>query len=275
MAKTETSERGILGFLVIAIGAGCLLVALASVFNTAFDLKLSLAVYGTATPLPRSWDEVIGLAAVGVLLIGLTLFGGLVRRQFAAAKGRPLVRVGIIVGAVALLGLVGRGLQIVALKSTYGSMLAYYATDGDLDDVKAELARGPDREALDNAVFRAAQYNNAGALALLLKAGADMRDSTSPEQRRRCALVGRSHDFIKTAIDHGVKPDACPNGETAVWEAVKHGRDDQEVAKTVALLVSAGWSASAVPEYDKQPTAKIAADKKWTATLQALGQPAR
>lgn len=275
MAKTETSERGILGFLVIAIGAGCLLVALASVFNTAFDLKLSLSVYGTSTPLPRSWDEVIGLAAVGVLLIALTLFGGLVRRQFAAAKGKPLVRVGIIVGAVALLGLVGRGLQIVALKGTYGSMLAYYATDGDLDDVKAELARGPDREALDNAVSRAAQYNNAGALALLLKAGADMRDSTSPESRRRCALVGRSHDFIKTAIDHGVKPDACPNGETAVWEAVKHGRDDQEVAKTVALLVGAGWSASAVPEYDKRPPAKIAADKKWTATLQALGGSAR
>lgn len=275
MAKAESSERGILGFLVMAVGGGCLLIALVGVLNTALNLKLALSVSGSSTPLPSSWDEVIGLAAVGVLLIGLTLFGGLVRRKFAEAKGRPLVRVGIIVGALALLGLVGRGLQIVALKSTYGSMLAYYATDGDLDDVKAELAKGPDREALDSAVSRAAQYNNAGALALLLKAGADMRDSSRPEDRRRCALVGRSHDFIKTALDHGVKPDACPNGETAVWEAVRHGRDDQEVAKTVALLIGAGWSATATPEFDKQAPAKIAADKKWTATVQALGQPAR
>jgi len=275
MTKAEKSEIGIFGLLGILIGGGCLLIALVGVLNTAFSLKLALRVYGSSTPIPTSYDEVLGLAAVGVLLIGLTVFGGFVRRKFDAAKGRPLMRGGIIVGALALLVLVGRGLQIVALKSTYGSMLAYYATDGDLEDVKAELAKGPDREALDNAVSRAAQYDNEGALALLLKAGADMRASSRPESRRHCALVGRSYAFIKTAIDHGVKPDACPGGEEAVWQAVNDGKDDQEVAKTVALLIGAGWSPSASPSYNKQTPAQLAARKKLSATLQVLGGSAK
>ncbi len=223
MAESKTSERGILSLLGVLIGGGSVLIALVGVINTALDLNLALGVYGTSTPLPRSYGEVAGLAAAGVLLIGLSLFGSFVRARFAAAKGKPLVRVGILAGALLLLVLVGREIQIVALTSTYGSMLAYYATDGDLSDVKSELAKRSDHEALDHAVSRAAQYNNAGALALLLGAGADMRQSTQPEQRRRCALLGRSYDFIKTAIDHGIKPDACPRGEAAVWEAVRQG----------------------------------------------------
>jgi hypothetical protein len=270
MMKAAKSERGLFGTLVILVGGGCLLVALLGVFNTAFELKLALKVSGTRTPLPDSYDVVAGVAAAGVLLIGLAMFGGFVRDKFAAARGKPLVRVGILLGALALLALVGRGLQVLALTQTYGSMLAYYATDGDLADVKAELAKGPDTEALDAAVGRAGQYNNAAALALLLEAGADMRDSSETEERRRCALMGRSFDFIKTAIDHGVKPDACPNGETAIYEAVRFGNDDAEVAKIVTLLLSAGWSPTAAPEYDKQTPRDLATQKKWTATLQAL-----
>lgn len=256
--------------IIILIGGGCLLFALAGVFNTAFGWKLALKVSGSRTPLPDSYDVVVGLAATGAILIGLALFGGFVRQKFVAARGKPLVRIGILLGALALLFLVGRGIQIIFLTQTYGSMLAYYATDGDLDDVRAELAKGPDPEALDNAVSRAGQYNNTAALALLMDAGADMRDSSSPEEHRRCALMGRSHDFVKTAIDHGVKPDACPNGETAIWEAVRFGDNDAEVARTVALLSAAGWSSSATPKYDKKTAKDLATEKKWTATLQAL-----
>lgn len=270
MATTTSSERGLLGTLVLLVGGGCVLVALLSLLSVAFGLKLALGAYGTSTALPTTYEEVAGLAAVGLLLIGLTLFGGLVRSKFAAAKGKPLLRVGIILGALGLLAVVFRGLQILALKQTYGSMLAYYATDGDLEDVAAELAKQPDRQALDDAVGRAGQYNNAAALALLLAAGADMRDSSAPEERRLCALMGRSFDFIKTAIDHGVKPDACPRGETAIHEAVRFGKDDAEVARTVALLRAAGWSATATPEYDKKTAREHAAEKQWTATVQAL-----
>ncbi|MRG93790.1 hypothetical protein [Polyangium spumosum] len=271
MAETKkASEGGIVGLLGILIGGGCVLVALVGVLNTALDLKLALSVYGTSTPLPSSYEECAGVAAAGVLLIGLTAFGGLVRRKFTEAKGKPLLRVGILLGALALLVVVGRGLQIVALKSTYGSMLAYYATDGDLEDVKAELAKGPDRSALDRAVGRAAQYDNAPALALLLEAGADMRDSTRPEAHRRCPLLGRSYEFVKTALDRGIKPDACPRGEAAVWEAVRHGKNDEEVAKTVSLLIGAGWSASAVSASDRRSAKDIAAQKKWQKTLAAL-----
>ncbi|MFY0539593.1 hypothetical protein [Nannocystis pusilla] len=141
-AMADAQETGTLGMLALLIGGGCLLVALLSAVNVAFELELALQVYGSQTELPRSWDGVVGLAAVGALLIGLTSFGGLVRRKFAAAKGRPLVRVGILVGAGLLLAGAFRGLQVAALVHTYGSMLAYYATDGDLDDVRAELAKG-------------------------------------------------------------------------------------------------------------------------------------
>ncbi|HVK70480.1 MAG TPA: hypothetical protein VM694_38770, partial [Polyangium sp.] len=272
MAESKSSsDVGIVGLLGILIGGACVLIALVGVLNTAFDLNLALSVSGTSTPLPKHWDEVIGLAAAGVLIVALTVFGGFVRRKFTEAKGKPLMRAGILLGALALLVMVGRGLQIVALTMTYGSMLAYYSTDGDLDDVKAELARKPDRSALDQAVGRAAQYNNAAALALLLEAGADMRESTRPEAHRRCPLVGRSYEFTKTAIDHGIKPDACPRGELAVWEAVHFGKSDDEAAKNVTLLMSAGWSGSTTPNHDKRSPKKIAAEKKWSKTLQALG----
>jgi hypothetical protein len=48
-------ERGILSFLGILIGAGCMAIALVGALNTALDLKLALSVYGTSTaiPLPR------------------------------------------------------------------------------------------------------------------------------------------------------------------------------------------------------------------------------
>lgn len=101
MTQAKISEHGILEILGVLLGGGCLLVALISVFNTAFDLNLSLGVYGTSTRLPSSYEEVAALAAAGVLLIALSMFRGLVRRRSAAAKGKPLVRVGIIVGALA------------------------------------------------------------------------------------------------------------------------------------------------------------------------------
>lgn len=52
-------------------------------------------------------------------------------------------------------------------------------------------------------MHRAAQYDNEGALALLLAAGADMRDESRPVERRRCALVGRSFEFTRVALDTG------------------------------------------------------------------------
>jgi hypothetical protein len=263
-------EIGVAGGIGMLIGGVCVLVSAVSLVNTIFNLRLALGSYGTSTPLPNSYDAVAGLFAVGVLIIVLSAFGSFVLTKFAQAKGKPLVRVGIILGALTLLALAGRGLQVIALTSTYGSMLAYYATDGDLDDVKAELAKKPAKEDLDQAVSRAAQYNNAPALALLLEAGADMRESTMPEQRRRCPLNGRSYEFIKTAIDHGIKVDACPRGEFAIYEAVDHGRDDVEVEKIVKLLVSAGFPVAAKPDYARQNPLELANSKKWPLTVKAL-----
>jgi hypothetical protein len=260
-----------MGGIGMLIGGICVLVAIVGIFNTAFNLHLALGAHGTSTPLPSHYDEVAGLFAIGILIVILSAFGSFVLAKFAEAKGKPLVRIGIIAGALALLGIAGRGVQVLALTSTYGSMLAYYATDGDLDDVKAELARKPPREDLDHAVSRAAQYNNAPALKLLLDAGADMRQSTQPEPNRRCPLLGTSYEFIKTALDHGIKPDACPGGEP-VYAAVDDGKNDAEVEKIVQLLISAGFSATAKPEYARKNPLELANSKKWPQTVKALQQ---
>lgn len=263
-------KLGLLGGFGVLIGGGCLLVALVSVFNVAFEWDLALSVYGSDTALPTHWEEVIGLAAAGLILVVLSLFGSQVSHRFREAKGKPLVRVGIIVVAVALLVLVGRGVQVLALTSTYGSMLAYYATDGDLDDVRAELAKDPDREALDRAVSRAAQYDNAAALDLLLEAGADMMQET--REYKRCPLAaGVGAQFIEVALKHGVTPATCVDGEAAVYGVVDGDRNgDADTAKAVKLLTDAGWSATAKPEgYDRTPQA-LAEQRKMPETVAAL-----
>lgn len=264
---------GLLGYLCLLIGGGCLLFALLGALNTLFDWRLVLSFRGAHVPVPNSWDVVIGLLAVGVIIIGLTLFGRYVAGRFRAAKGRPLVRVGILVGAAGLLVLAFRGLQILALTSTYGSMLAYYATDGDLDDVKAELAKGATHEDLDRAVSRAAQYSNGPALGLLMEAGADLLQST--REYKRCPLAGTTPEFIEVAVNHGAHPETCHDSASLIWMEVNDATDDARMAKVVALLAKGGWSAAVIPEHGKGKTALSRAREKklpqTAAALEALG----
>lgn len=270
MTTSKKWEVGAVGGIGMLIGGLCMLVAIVGIFNTALDLHLALGSHGSSTALPNSYDEVAGLFAAGLLIVVLSAFGSFVLTKFKEAQGKPLVRVGIILGALILLTLTGRGVQILALKSTYGSMLAYYATDGDLDDVKSELRKKPSKEDLDEAVSRAAQYNNAAALKLLLEAGADLKQSSSPEGRRYCPLFGKSYEFTKTALEHGVGQDGCPKGELAVYEAVSSGKNDEETEKVVKLLVDAGFSTSAKPDYAEQTPLQLANSKKWALTIKAL-----
>lgn len=270
MTTGKKWEIGVFGGICMLIGAGCVLISLVSAINTMFDLHLALGAHGTSTALPNSWDGVIGLFAAGLLIVILSVFGSFVLAKFAEAKGKPLVRIGILAGALTLLGLAFRGLQVVALTMTYGSMLAYYATDGDLDDVKSELAKKPTKEHLDEAVSRAAQYNNAASLKLLLEAGADMQQSTKPEDRRRCPLLGGNYEFTKMALDHGVTMDSCPHGDEAVYVAVNDSKSDEEAEKLVKLLAGAGFSTTAKPEYSRQNPLQLANSKKWPQTVKAL-----
>ncbi|MCO4763073.1 MAG: hypothetical protein KC502_16265 [Myxococcales bacterium] len=262
-------EITLMGYISLLIGAGCLLIAGIGVVNTAMDLDLVLRVSGAKTPLPNSYDVSGGLAAVGLLIIGLTLFGGFVRDKFANAKGKPLVRVAILAVAATFLLVAGRAVQVVALVNTYGSMLAYYATDGDLDDVKSELAKSPSVSELDSAVSRAAQYNNAGALKLLLAAGANFKDESSDPEIRRCAL-GSNLAFVKVAVDHGVTPQTCANGEAMVHGFVDGKTDDAETAKIVKLLIGAGFSVAAKPEYEKRTALEVAKEREMPLTAAAL-----
>ena len=50
---------------------------------------------------------------------------------------------------------------------------------------------------------------------------------------------------------------------------------DDEAAKIVDLLVSAGWTAEAKPSYEDRTTKQVARQKKWSKTLEALGRAPR
>lgn len=263
-------DLGLLGFIGVAVGVGCLLVAVLGAVNTAFELGWALEVSGAETPLPTNYEVCIGLAAVAILLIVFSLFGSFVVHAFKDAKGMPLARVGIVVGSLGLVAVAGRGIQILALVSSYGSMLAYYCTDGDLDDVRAELAKNPSREDLDQAVGRAAQYDNHEALALLLDAGADLRDETTEAEFRHCALASTGPEFIAVALEHGVTPEACPNAEFVIWSQVSSGQGDAEIAERVAPLMAAGFSTTGIPEYGDRTALELAEANGLTQTVAVL-----
>ncbi|WP_052553076.1 hypothetical protein [Enhygromyxa salina] len=260
----DEHSRGLIASMGILVGVGCLLVAALSVVNTAFDLNLSLGVRGaTPTPLPSEYWTCAAIGVMGLVFIGLSLFGSLVASKVREAKGKPLVRAGIVVGALALLAIVGRGVQVAVLMNTYGSMLAYYCTDGDLDDVRAELEKGPSDEDLERALSRTSQYDNHEALALVLEAGADMRSE--------CELLGVSPRYIQVALDHGVGPESCGDSEALIWEVIQQGgRDDALTAETVTLLMAAGWSTTARREGDSRSPVELASEQGLTATQSVL-----
>lgn len=244
----------------------------------ALGVAMEWEIEFSGTELPDTWGGVAGLAAAVGLILILSIYGAFMRMKFQAAKGKPAVRLALVIIGVGLLVLAGRGVQVMALTMSYGSMLAYYATDGDLDDVKAELADNPKPEHLDAAVSRAAQYGNVEALKLLLAAGADFRDAseTNPE-RQYCALKGRKVqiEFLKVALESGVTPATCPRSEDLIKTKVRGGQDDAKVAEIVTLLRKAGWDPKGVPADNDQ--AQLAVDyarqRKWPLTIAALEAP--
>lgn len=248
------------GMMVGVVGLGvCALSALAIVMEWEIELA------GTA--LPDDWSSLLGLLAACGLICILSLYGAFMRGKFQAAKGKPMVRVAILVIGLGLLVLAFRGIQIVALTGTYGSMLAYYATDGDLEDVAAELAKNPKPEDMRRAMSRAAQYNNTAAFKLLIAAGA-------AKEKPYCGVSDTDLDleFIKLALASGATAKACPDSPDAISRLVRFGDDDAKVAERVTLLRAAGWDPRGVPADDDQ--AKLAIDyakhKKWPKTIAAL-----
>lgn len=265
---------GAVATIFLLIGIVTLGVAALSALNTAFDWHLALGSYGSQTPLPDNWESVIGLGAAAALIIALTYFGSTVAAMFSNAKGKPLVRVGIVVAALVLLALAGRGLQVVALTSTYGSMLAYYCTDvGTLEDVQGELADDPTPEALDRCISRTAQWDRADLLEPVIAAGGNFMDATNDEEYRRCVIGSDvSVEYIETAIALGATPQTCPNSTSLIADKVDRAQaaDDDETAQIVTLLLAAGWSAEEPNEFTKKTAAKVAARKNLTKTLAAL-----
>lgn len=254
--RPKPSRRlGLLGLFGVLVATGCLLMAALGALNTAFDWQLVLSVSGASVEVPRHYEVCLALAGFSALLLLLTFSGSATLHAFRTAKGRPLARVGIVFAAALLLALVGRGLYVWAILDTYGSFLAYYATDGELDDLRGEL-EGATTEELDRAVDRAAQYDNHAALEVLLAAGADLRQST--RDHRGCLLAGASAAFVQVALAHGTTPVSCPESEALIATCVWHARDDDALLETLPLLVRGGWSPSVPNDRGEAPAALAA-----------------
>ena len=274
----DAREMGAFAGFWLLVGLATLGVTAISALNVAFDLNLALGSHGSSTPLPKHWDAVGGLFAAALLIIGLSYFGSAVANRFKEAKGKPALRIGIVAGALALLVAAGRGLQVVALTMTYGSMLAYYCTeDGTLEDVKGEL-EGATAEELDACIGRTAQWDRHDFLETLFAAGANMKDETSPEEYRGCVLGGwgASAEYIEKAVALGVKPDSCANSEALVLQLVRHANkaDDEDIARKVTALLAAGWSPTAKEEESDQLPVEYAREnglERTAAILEAAG----
>ncbi|MGK0361499.1 MAG: hypothetical protein ACI9U2_003817 [Bradymonadia bacterium] len=256
------------GFGMMIAGVGLVLTAIAAV-----GVLLGFQLSFEDVALPDDWAGV-GLMAGGLLLIAaLSTYGAFVTTKFKAAKGKPGVRVALVVVGLGLLVLAFRATQIILLTNTYGSMLAYYATDGDLDDVKAELADKPKQEHLDEGISRAAGYGNVGALKLLLAAGGTFADTGSPEEFRSCALNRERVrlEFIQVALAAGANAKTCPKSEHTIYEKVRFGQaSDAEMAQIVTALRGAGWPANTKPERSKQTPLQAAEKRKMPLTAAAL-----
>lgn len=263
-AKPRRSRLGPFGYLGVVMGLGCFAFVVLGGLNTIFNWNLVLRFKGSEIPIPDSWDVVLGLAAVGTIFIAITYFGNFVIGKFKAAKGKPLVRVGILLAAFGLLFVAGRGLQVMALTGTYGSMLAYYCTDGDLDDVKAELAKGATPEELKRSLRRASDYGNTEALKLLVAAGAKYESGQPNDDRDFCGFDSDkvSAEFIEVSVSGGAQPDSCRDGEWLIFDLVRRGGDDAALAKKVAVLLEHGWSQHTLAP---KTTARAKGDK--TSTL--------
>ncbi|WP_146157253.1 hypothetical protein [Enhygromyxa salina] len=266
-------EMGAVGMISMLIGFAILAVTVLSAANTAFDLNLALGSHGATSPLPNNWEAVIGLGAAGVLWIALTYFGSTVVGMFKDAKGNTGKRVGVIVGALVLLVVAGRGLQVVALTWSYGSMLAYYCTDvGTIEDVQDEL-EGATPEALDACLGRTSQWDRADLLEVVIGAGATFEDATTEPEFRYCVLSGDvSLEYVEKAVALGATPQNCPKSESLIQAKVSgtSDQDDETMAKIVAALLAAGWSADAVSEFDPVKAVEHAKQRNQPATLAVL-----
>lgn len=240
MAEQErVGGMGVVGGIGVLIGLGTALVGLLAVPNTAFDLGLALRVGGTRTALPDTWEATAGVLGAGFAIAGLSWFGSYAWRR--AARSRSVAgKVGVAAAALGLLAIAGFGAQRLAIVMTYGSLLAYYATFPDPGPVRDALRPGTDVEVLDAAVMRAAQYDNAEVLAVLLEGGADLRQSSRPPERRLCPLAGTSLAFVEVALAHGAAPATTPCDDL-MEELFRFGGDGDETAAIAARLRTAGW----------------------------------
>jgi hypothetical protein len=83
-------------------------------------------------------------------------------------------------------------------------------------------------------------------------------------------LSGVGPGFVQVALEHGVRPDSCPDSEALIWRAVDQRRDDATTAKIVELLAEAGWSTTATPEPTYPSPADLAERHGLTATAELL-----
>ncbi len=232
--RRTSNGLGFAAFLLYLISGGLLFVGALGALNTAFELDLSMRYRGMSSSLPAHWDEVSGLLLIGCALLLLTFFASAVKNVYQRARSKQ--RIFILAGALVFIVAIARGVQVLLLLGTYGSLLGYYCTDaGSLSDVETRLPAARPSE-LSECLFRASQYNRVELLVPLFEAGADFTE--------RCPLhVESSLAFIEEALSLGVRAQSCSDDADLLKNMVQLGlvQDDERLAQQARLLLAAGW----------------------------------
>lgn len=195
--QEQAPKGGCISTGLMMFGGLCGIITLISVINVAFDLDLSIKVYGSRTELPTEWMSVIALAIVSAIALGIyaIMTNRWVRKKFQAHPWLKWVTPILITSALVI------GFYAVYYNIEYAGPLHYAARDNDIETIKEELEEDIDDKDYRYAVDECIELDHLEILKLLL-------EHPYPEKNMKgdfvYALEMGSMDVITVFIDAGV-----------------------------------------------------------------------
>lgn len=235
----EDGAAGMIGFFVLLVGGGAVLVSGLSCINVLFDLNMSLGVAGAGSALPRHWEGALGLGAAGLILMALGWLIGISGPLWKALFANKIVGV---IGVTAMLFAGYQG----CLQFSYhdkGGKLQWAGSKGKLDVIEDLLARDAEQTDICDAVDNALIKRRHEAFALLLPALEDVNACDAEEHILHLALHFGGPDSVRLLLATGLKK-AEQHDDDDLTDFIR-GRhtalEESDLIETVQLMIAAGW----------------------------------
>lgn|GEM_PF-5518907 len=189
------------------VGLGTVLVAGVALVGVATGVDISIGARGGGmAALPNTAGEALGLGGVGVGIAAASAGASWFTHRLGAASWSS--RAFMVVAAVLVLGLGGRFVQLQVLVSVYGSMAAWYAAEGDVGALEAELATHPGADVLADVLFRGIQHDHPKVVGMALDHGA-RPVTTWDDGDTTCLLSDATKPVLAAAAKRGWGPDCA------------------------------------------------------------------